>query len=114
MRPWLLSAEGKRKGLYARIEKPDFKGVIRNLTVVTNKLIQPLRRHHALPFGIDIDAVRIPGSLAINDHDKPDGLAVRVRAENELQIVGMEPIDDAAIPVVQKRAFIANGLITDE
>ena len=53
----MTSAERKGVGLDTWVEEADFKGMICYSPGVANKLIKPLRRDDALPFGINVNAV---------------------------------------------------------
>ena len=55
----LLAILAERKGvcLDAGVEEADFKRMVHDRSGIANELIEPLRRHDALPFRINVDAV---------------------------------------------------------
>jgi len=70
----MISAKRKGVGLNTGIEKADLKGMVRNRPGFANKLIKTLCRHDALPLGVDVDAMGSARCLAIDGHDKTNGL----------------------------------------
>jgi hypothetical protein len=52
--------------------------------------------------------------LAIDCHNKPNGIAFGGRTENEVQIARVEAVDDTAVLVVQQRALATDGPISGE
>ena len=56
-----LSAEGKRKGLYARIEKPDFERAIGGRATLSDELIEPLLVYGTVASSINIRAMVFAG-----------------------------------------------------
>src|ERR1700679_596728 len=71
----IISTKRESVSLDAGIEKTDFKGVVRHRSGRANQLIKTLRRHDALSFGVDVDAVRRARGLAIDGHDEANGFA---------------------------------------
>src|SRR5271154_3497008 len=92
-----ISAESESIGLGAWIEEADLKGMIRHRAGIADQLIKPLRRHDAVPFRIDIDAMGRARALAVDGHDKANRIAVGRGSEHQMQIAGVEPIDDGAV-----------------
>ena len=101
-----FSPESEGVGLDARIEEADLERMIGDGTILPNKLVEPLPHHDTLAVGIDIGAMAVAGRHAVNRDTKPDGLAVS-GAENEMEIAGMEPADDAALLAIEVRPLFA-------
>ena len=59
-----------------------------------------------MPLGIDVGTMAVAGRHVVNRDTEPDGLAVS-GAENEVEIAGMEPVDDAAVLAIEVRPLFA-------
>jgi hypothetical protein len=103
-----LSPKGEGEGLCAGIEKPDLECVIGDRPALPDQLVQALPGHDALAVGIDIGAMAVARWHAVNRDAEPYGLAVCCGAENEVEIPGMEPVDDAALLAIEDRALLAD------
>ena len=62
--------------------------------------LKPLLVYDTLAVGIDIGAMTFFGRHTINRDMEPNRLAV-CRTEHEVQIAGMEPVDDAALLAIE-------------
>src|ERR1700722_5614852 len=114
MRPWLLSAEGKRKGLYARIEKPDFECAIGDRASLPDNLIEPLLIDGTVARGIDIRAVVFAGRRTVDCHTKLDRLCAWRRPQPQMHIARMKPIHNRAILRVEVCVFSAYCPVTGQ
>src|SRR5258708_13144809 len=96
-----VSAEGECIGLHAGIEEFDLEAAVGDRTALPHELAHPLTPDDAIALGVDIGAMAVARRLAVDRHAKADRLAVRCGAEDEMQVAGMEAIDDAPIPSVE-------------
>ena len=114
----LLSAEGEGVSLDAGIEEADLEGVVGDRAALADELVEPLSRHQALAFGVDISAVAVAGRSAVDGDAEAHGLAVCRGSEDQMQVAGVEPVDDAPAlrvengmlaadrPVARQRPFV--------
>jgi hypothetical protein len=98
--------------LNAGVEELDRERVISNRAALSDQLVEMLSCHDALPIGIDIDAVTISCRGTVNGDAEPYLLSVHGWTENEMQVAGMEPIDDAAAFLVEHGIFLADRPIS--
>ena len=64
---------------------------------LTNELVEPLVGHRAFAVGVDVRPVAVAGRRAVDGHAKAHRLAVDVRPKHQMQVAGMEAIDDRAV-----------------
>lgn len=103
-----MSAERKRVGLNARVEKLDLEGAIRNRTVLPNELIQALLTDDTAAVGISVGAVIRTRGGAINGHTEAYRFTVRCGTKNEMHISSVKSIDDPAALFVESGVFSAD------
>ena len=107
------SPKGERVGLGAGIEKADLERAVGDRAVLPDQLIKPLPVHDALAVGIHIGAMAVAGHFAVNRDPESDGLAI-CRAEHEVEIASVKPVDDAAVLAVEARPLIADRPISGQ
>ena len=105
------SAKGEGVGFGAGIEKVDLERAIGDRPVLPDKLIELLSVHDTLAVGIDVGAMAVARWLAIDRDTEPDGLAV-CRAEHEVEIAGVEPVDNAAVFAVEGKRWAVATIST--
>src|SRR5215471_11695925 len=96
------SAERERIGLHARIEELDLERAVGDLAVLPHQLVEALAVDRTLAVGIGVGAVVGAGRLAVDGHAEADGLALGRRAEHEMEVAGVEAVDDAAALLVER------------
>ena len=80
--------------------------------ILPNKLVEALPGHDTLTVGIHIGSVAVAGRRPVNRDAEMNGIALARRTENEMEIARMEPVDDAAVFLVEDGAFLADGPIS--
>jgi len=103
-----VSAEGEGVGLDARIEEADLERMIGDGTILPNKLVEPLPGHDALAVGIDIGAMAVARRCAVNRDAEANGIALPSGAENKVKVARMEPVDDAALILIENGTFFTD------
>ena len=97
MATWFCLPERKRERLDAGVEEFDFERPVLDRAGLADQLIQPLPGDGAVAIGVGVDAVVGAGRLAVQRHPEPHRLAVGIRPQHQMQVAGMEAIDDLAI-----------------
>jgi hypothetical protein len=82
--------------------------VIADGAILPNKLVEPLSDHNTLAVGIDIGAMAVAGRRAIYRDAEANGTAFPRGAENEVEIARVEPVDDAALFLIEDGAFFVD------
>ena len=77
--------------------------MIHHRTGIANQLIQPLRGNDAVAIGIGIDAVRCTGGFAVDGDDEANRITFGRRPQHQMQVAGVETIDDAAVLFIELR-----------
>ena len=68
---------------------------------LSDELVEALLGHDALPIHVDVSAVALARRRAVDGDAEPYRLAVTARAEDQMQVARVEPIDDAAVFLVE-------------
>ena len=82
--------------------------MIGDFAVLPYQLVQPLSGHNALTIRIDVSAVAVARRCAVDGRPESHRLAIRPRAENQVQVARVEPIDDAAALLVQSSIVLSD------
>jgi len=109
----ICSPESEGVSFGAGIEKADLERAIRDRAILPDKLIEPLSVHDTLAVGINIGAMAIAGRFAVDRDAESNGLAV-CRAEHEVEIASVEPVDDAAVFAVEACPLFADRPISGQ
>jgi hypothetical protein len=77
-------------------------------TVLPDQLVEPLTGHDPVAIGVDIRAVASAWRHPVYRHTIPNRAAAPAGSEDEMQIAGVEPTDDAAVFRVENGALFAD------
>src|SRR5471030_2112845 len=91
------SAECEAEHVHAWIEEFDFERPVIHRTTLTHELIQTRARHRAGPVAGDVRTVPVAGRLAVDRDPEAHGLAVRSRAQHQMEVAGVEAIRDPRV-----------------
>src|SRR5262245_34803854 len=86
------SSEGEGIGAGAGVEEADLEIARLHAAGLPDELIEAGLRDGAVAGGVGVGAVAVARRLAIDRHLEADRLVVAGRAENEMQVAGVEPV----------------------
>jgi hypothetical protein len=89
--------EGEGISLHTGIKKADLEGMIGYRAALPDELVKALSSDDALAAGIDIAAMALAWRSTVDRDTEPHRFAIRRRPKNQMQIAGVEPIDDTAV-----------------
>src|SRR5215211_7468182 len=90
------SAEGEDVRAHARFEEGDLEGPPADGPALADELVHPRLGDGALPGLVDVDAVSITRSLAVEAHGEGDRVARGGRREDEIEVARLEAVRDRA------------------
>jgi hypothetical protein len=102
-RPWtslvnalviLDLAEGERVSLNARVEEGDLEGTLGNGARLADELVEPRFGDRAVALVVDVGPVRGARRLPLDAHAEPHGRPWRGRSHDQVQIPGVEAVDN--------------------
>src|SRR6185437_8037784 len=99
--------EGEGEGLHAGIEELDLEGAVFNRPLLAHQLIEAMKRDRAQALSVGVGAMVRARGGAVNGDLEADGLAVR-RAQHQVEIPGVEAIDDRPVGLFQNRHLRAD------
>jgi hypothetical protein len=105
------SPEGEGVSRCAGIEETDLECVIGNGAVLPDELVEPLPGHDALAVGVDIGAMAVTRRRAVDRDAEANRITLARGAENEVKVARVEPVDDAAVFLIEHGALFADGPI---
>ncbi len=108
------SPESERIGLQAAIKKLDLEGSVRDRAALPDELIEPLSGHNAAPLDVDIRAMVFARWFTVDRDTKANRPGVVEGPKYEMQIAGMESVDDAAARCVEKRLLVSDRPVTGQ
>src|ERR1700679_3810198 len=82
--------------------------MVSDFAALTNELVKALTGHHALSVGVNVGTVVGPRRGTVDRHAEVDWSAFLRGTEHQVQGAGVEPVDDAAVLVVEPRALAAD------
>ena len=94
-------AEGEGVGLDAGVQEGDLEGAVGDGAGLADQLVQPGVGDCAVARLVDVGAVGGAWWLAVEAHPEPDGTLWRGRSHDQVQVAGVEPIDDPTTCLVQ-------------
>src|SRR5690348_1456580 len=103
------SAEGEGVGPHTGIEEGDLEQAFAAAVGLAHELIQALAGDGTVAIGVGIHAVVGAGRLAVDGDAVADRLAVRRRAEHQVQVAAAEAIDDGAAGLLQLRVLVVHA-----
>jgi hypothetical protein len=105
------STERECESLHAGVEELDLECSIPDGLALSHQLIEPVDRDGALPFAVDIRAVIGARWLAVDQDMKSHRRCRLGRTEDEVQIAGVEAVDDSATRGVENGPLALYGPI---
>src|SRR5437773_12025634 len=97
----LLSAEGEHVALDSGLEESDLEGAFRYRSRLPDQLIQPLAHHRAVALFVDVEPVRLPGRLTVDEHAERNGGPWRPWTQDEVDVARVEAERDPPAGFVQ-------------
>ena len=79
---------------------------------LTDQLIHPRFGNRTIALVVDVNAVRSPRRLPIDEHAKSHGSPLRHRCHNEMKIAGLKSVRDPAFGLIERDGLSPDRPIT--
>src|SRR5215218_6010741 len=122
-RPWtslvnalviLDLAEGERVSLNARVEEGDLEGTLGHQAGLADELVQAWFGDRAVALVVDVGPVGGARRLPLDAHAEPHGRPWRGRSHDQVQVPGLDAVDDLPTCLVQHRGLLLDRPVTSK
>ncbi len=94
-------AEREHEGLDARVGKDDLERPVGDRSALADQLVEPLLSDRPVALLVDVEAVRLSGRLAVDEHAERHRAASRARAHDEVDVASVEAERDPSVRAVE-------------